>query len=167
MSEEALFESLMQQVSTLADIARSEGCQLTYIKPHGALYNDWAKPARLKVLINVAKAFDASLMLAAGQTEIAKACASEGVVYLKEGFADRGYNDDATLIARNLSSALLDHDQILERVASLAKGHGVVTISGKTLNLAIDSLCLHSDTPGAVATAQAIRQQLNRLTANH
>ena len=48
MSEEALLESLMQQVSALAEIARSEDCQLTYIKPHGALYNDWAKPARLK-----------------------------------------------------------------------------------------------------------------------
>lgn len=167
MSEEALLESLMQQVSALADIANSEGCQLTYLKPHGALYNDWAKPSRLKILLNVAKAFDTSLMLAAGQTEVSKACASEGVVYLKEGFADRGYNDDATLVARNLPGALLDQDQILERVASLAKGQGVVTISGKALNLAIDSLCLHSDTPGAVATAQAIRQQLNRLTANH
>lgn len=162
MSEEALRESLMQQVSTLANTARSEGCQLTYIKPHGALYNDWAKPARLKVLINVAKAFDASLMLAAGQTEIAKACASQGVVYLNEGFADRGYNDDATLIARNLPNALLDHEQILERVAALAKGQGVVTITGKELSLPIDSLCLHSDTPGAVATARAIRQLLNR-----
>lgn len=167
MNEEALYQSLMQQVGTLAEIARSESCQLTYIKPHGALYNDWAKPAQLNVLIGVAKAFNLSLMLAAGQAKITKACALEGVVYLKEGFADRGYNDDASLVARNLPGALLDHEQILERVAKLAKGQGVVTASGKTLNLAIDTLCLHSDTPGAVATAQAIRQQLSRPIANH
>lgn len=160
ISTQELSDSLQQQISALISIAGNEGVKVRYIKPHGALYNDWVQPERLTQLVETARHFALPLMLAAGHETIASACAQAGVSYWQEAFVDRGYNADGTLVARSQPQALLDQEQILTRIKALKTGLGIETIAGTRLLTPIDSLCLHSDTPNAVQTARAIRALL-------
>lgn len=150
--------SLCFQIEALLAIAHEEGARISYIKPHGALYNDWTKSDRLALMIELAHRFQLPIMLAAGHSVIAHACQANGVVYLQEVFADRGYRDDGSLVPRNSPKALLDKQAIIERVQAMISGEGVTTVAGHHLALPADSLCIHSDTPDAVAIAKAVRQ---------
>jgi UPF0271 protein len=80
----------------------------------------------------------------------------------REGFADRAYNPDGTLVSRRLPRAVItDPEEAAERALRLIVESRLTAIDGTELNLTIDSLCIHSDTPGAVAMAQAIRRRLD------
>ena len=89
---------------------------------------------------------------------------SKNVRFAREGFADRAYRDDGQLVSRDIpGSVLKNHDEILERVISMALKGKVKTIEGKEINLQIDTICLHGDNEESVELAKAIKEELIRM----
>ncbi len=140
------------QVRTLQRVARDHGTTLHHVKPHGALYNlAAADAATARAVATGVAAVDAGLILVglAGSESIAAAGAC-GLQAAAEAFCDRGYRPDGSLIPRDQPGAVVaDPEEAAVRAVQLAGG-------------AVDTLCLHSDTPGAVAMARAVRQALEK-----
>lgn len=139
-----LREQVADQVGTLAEIAAGAGTAVRYVKAHGALYHrtiDDAEQARAVL--------DGSreLPVLGMRGELLRQAAAAGRGVLLEGFPDRGYRPDGRLLPRGEPGALLEHTE---------------DIVAQALRLAgtVDSLCLHGDTPGAVAHAHAVRRAL-------
>ena len=133
------------------------------MKPHGALYNASVdhEGQALAVVAAVA-AYDPTLpVLGLPGSALLRAAAAAGLRTVAEGFADRGYTPQGTLVPRDRPGALV-HDAavVAERAARMAAEGVVVAVDGSTVAVEVDSLCVHSDTPGAVAMARAVRTAL-------
>lgn len=152
-----LTRSLKQQIQSLITIANTQSTPVSYIKPHGALYNDCSQPAVLKTVLNVAAFFGLPVMLNACDQGIAAQCQQAGIGLIAEAFADRGYNGNGSLIKRGQPNALLNTKQSIQQVKSLYNLQGLYTADQQWLKLQCQSLCVHSDTPNAVATIQSLK----------
>ncbi|HSP60249.1 MAG TPA: 5-oxoprolinase subunit PxpA [Ornithinimicrobium sp.] len=142
---DVLREQVAEQVGTLSQIARAEGTAVRYLKPHGALYHRVARDEEQAQAV-LAGSGSLPVMGMAGALVLALAGES-GRAVVHEGFPDRGYADDGTLLPRDRPGAVLsDADEIAARAVALAAS--------------VDSLCVHGDSPGAVATAAAVRRAL-------
>ncbi len=145
MSPDALERALVEQVDALIEVASPMGAAVAYIKPHGALYNDAVRgtePDVLLALARVASRFGLPLMTLPGS-------ALEGAAakLIREGFLDRAYRPDGTLVPRAEPGALVTTpDGVREQALTLAPR--------------VDSLSLHSDTPGAVELMRSARTAL-------
>ncbi len=161
--EAELRDDLRLQIETLRRIAGSLGARVTHVKAHGALYNQADRDERLaRVIAETVAAIDPSLALfAMPGSEIQRAGAELGLRVAREGFADRAYEADGTLRSRRLENAVHSDPAVASAQAvSLASGGGVATVAGGWLPLEVDTICLHGDTPGAVANAVAVRRAL-------
>ena len=151
------------QIGALQGLARAAGTRVAYVKPHGALYNRIAHDARQgAAVIAGIKAVDPGLILMglAGAPILAQARA-EGLRVVAEAFADRAYRPDGQLLSRREPGAVLhDPDQIAERMLHLAQTGEIAAVDGTLLHLRADSICVHGDSPGAVAISARIRQRL-------
>jgi UPF0271 protein len=156
---------LLAQIGALAGVARALGVRLRHVKPHGALYNRAAdEPALAEAIARAVRGYDRELVLVAraGSAQVAAGRAA-GLRVAEEAFADRGYDPRGRLLARGLPGALLsDAEQAGERALALLRDGGLRLAEDVWLPLHADTLCVHSDTPGAAAIAQAVR---SRLTA--
>jgi UPF0271 protein len=151
------------QVRTLAEIALRAGARLRHVKPHGALYNMAARDPRLATAIASAVAqVDPELALVglSGSALIAAGRAA-GLITVSEAFADRGYLADGSLAPRSAPDAVLhDPDTVAERAVAMVRTQHVIASDGAQVPLMIETLCIHSDTPGAPALAQRVRAAL-------
>ena len=143
---------VLYQIGALAAFAHASGAKLTHVKPHGALYNDAARDAALATAIAKAVArFDTGLVLV-GLPDSALAAAGRAahLRFAAEGFCDRAYEPDGSLRSRGRPGAVYtDPDQAAAQALSLAQRGAVQT------------LCVHGDTPGAAASARAVRTALS------
>ncbi|MBL8561880.1 MAG: LamB/YcsF family protein [Gemmobacter sp.] len=151
------------QIGALQGLARAAGTRVSYVKPHGALYNRIAHDARqgAAVLAGI-KAVDPGLILMglAGAPILAQAQA-EGLRVVAEAFADRAYRPDGQLVSRREPGAVLhDPELIAARMVRLARSGEIEAADGTLLRLKADSICVHGDSPGAVAISGCIRQRL-------
>lgn len=155
--------SVLAQLGALAAIARAEGVELTHVKPHGALYNQAAVEPPLAVAIAAAiAAFDPTLILVglAGSALIT-AGHDAGLRVAREAFADRVYEADGTLRSRSMVDALLhEPERCLDQVVAIVTRGYVVAHDGSQVPIQADTICLHSDTPGAAERAATLRQGL-------
>jgi len=159
-----LTASVTQQLRTLSDIAQATGCEVRYLKAHGALYNRMAEDAGVAdAVIAALQGFDAALMLLTLPASVAMVRAmARGVQAVGEAFADRGYRDDGRLQPRGEPGALLtDVNEITSRALAWVRGGMMQSVSGKPFDLKARSLCVHGDTPGAVELAAALRARLS------
>jgi UPF0271 protein len=141
-------------------ICQGEGVRLTHVKPHGALYNMAARDRRLADAIAATLAqIDQSLILVGlAGSELLAAGDAQGLAIAAEGFADRAYQGDGRLVPRNQEGAVLhDESTVVSRAYSLIHDGTITAIDGTSLQLRIDTLCLHSDTPDALRLAHALR----------
>jgi UPF0271 protein len=150
---------IMDQILALARIAESEGVAMRHVKPHGALYNQAAKDAVLARAIAIAiKNFSDELILVglAGSALI-EAGIEVRLRVAREGFPDRNYNSDGTLVSRKLSDALIEspQDVALHAVELAQKG---IEFAGRRVY--VDTLCLHGDHPNAAQNAKSVREAL-------
>ena len=168
VSARALRQSLSEQIISLAEIAANHGQALTYVKPHGALYNDSVFDPNLALLLaDVVAGIDPKLWLmgAPGSAQ-EKAAKSKGLTYISEGFIDRRYTDDGHLQSRKEDGAVIkDQSARQNQAVALLNQLPVTTASGGKLSLSVDTLCLHSDSPGADETAALIRKALTAQNA--
>ena len=170
LSSEEIISLLLYQLGALQAICLTQNAKLDYVKPHGALYNTMmAHPRVLAAILQAMKIWNQqksqehnlSLMVLANQQSehITEQADSVGVPLLFEAFADRSYNDDGSLVARNISGAVLDSEAEIVAQAKLLFEQGQVkTSQDNVLSINADSLCVHGDNPQAFAAVQAIRQ---------
>lgn len=157
-----LVEQTVEQLGTLAAIAVASGARVRYVKPHGALYNRAAVDLEIAAaIVDAIVGFDpALLILAPPSSALATVATAAGLEAVAEGFADRAYLPDGTLMPRSSPSGVLDHASALAQALSIARDRVVRTPDGGSIPVPARSLCVHSDTPGAGELARAIRAGL-------
>jgi len=154
---------LVVQVGGLAAVCRAHGVPLAYVKPHGTLYHDinWDRRWQ-RVLQEVLERLGAPRAVMVQALSPAVAWFREaGLQVIEEAFCDRGYLDDGRLVPRGQPGDLRSSQEAVTQAVSLAVAGEVVTLGGKHLPLRADSLCLHGDTPDALAMARAVREALD------
>lgn len=163
LSPTELRNELLYQVGAVAAFCQAAGAALQHVKMHGALYNLLAHDeTRSLAAAEAVAAFDPTLIfvgLPASAHEYAAQKA--GIPFAREGFADRAYNDDGTLADRALPGAVItDPALVSQRAVAMVSTGRVESLNGKTIDLPLDTLCLHGDTPGAAELAAAVRRAL-------
>ncbi len=154
---------VIYQVGALLGMALAEGGRLTHVKPHGALNNQACEDAALADCVaRAVRAVDRDLiLLAPALSELAAAGQRAGLRVAHEVFADRLYTDAGTLAPRSQPGAVLhDAAAVHAHVMRMLDAGGIVAASGKLLPTTMHSLCVHGDTPGAVANALRLRSAL-------
>ncbi|SDS37641.1 UPF0271 protein [Paraoerskovia marina] len=153
------------QIGALNVFARAAGARVAYVKPHGALYNRaaWDVEQAVAVVEGVGLAGGGGPLPVLGQPGSALLVAAEraGHESVPEGFTDRGYRADGTLVPRSEAGALLtDEKMIVARTVALATGQPVPAADGTPVRVDARSLCVHGDSPGAVDRAVRLREAL-------
>ena len=165
LSPEELRSALLYQIGALDGMAKTLGVEIEYVKPHGALYNDMMADAvvRATVMQTVA-AYAKPLRLMLQATADADRHQTEAqalnLALWFEAFADRCYDDDGRLLSRRKPGAVHDRARMLAQVEQLSRDASITTVSGKTLTLTVDTLCVHGDNAEGVQAIREIRQLL-------
>jgi UPF0271 protein len=162
MDRAELADAVLYQIGALEAFARAAGTRVGYVKPHGALYNTAVgDQVQAGGVIDGVCAFGRLPVLGLPGSWLLRLAEAAGLPAVLEAFADRGYTRDATLVPRDQPGALLvDTDAVVERAVRLATRGEIVAEDGTVLEVRAASLCLHGDTPGAVAHARAVRAAL-------
>ncbi|RBY89433.1 LamB/YcsF family protein [Blastococcus sp. TF02A-30] len=158
-----LADDVLYQLAALDGVARATGTRVRYVKPHGALYNAVvAHEEQARAVVDAVVAYDPALpVLGLPGSALLRAAAAAGLRTVPEGFADRGYTAAGTLVPRREPGALVtDPAAVAERAVRMAAEGAVVAVDGGTVPVAVESVCVHGDTPGAVALARAVRTAL-------
>jgi len=153
------------QIGAAQALAAYAGHKITHVKPHGALSNVASEESDVaRAIARATRAVDPQLIfLAIAGTELERAGEAEGLAIAREIYADRGYGEDGLLLPRSKPGAVLhDPAAIAARVLTMVETGTVIATTGKALPVAIDSICVHGDTPDAVAIAAAVRTSLAR-----
>jgi len=161
---QALRDDILYQLAALAGFARATGGTVAYVKPHGALYTTAATdPGQAGAVVAAVRDLDPALpVLGLPGSVLLDACERAGLRPVAEGFADRGYAPDGSLVPRNRPGALVtDPDAVVARALRLARDGEVVAVDGTVLVRPVESVCVHGDTPGAVALAVRVRAALS------
>jgi UPF0271 protein len=151
------------QVAAIDGMAKNEGVELVYVKPHGALYNDMmAKPEVRKPIMQAIANYHRPIRLMLQATPEAAIHRQEadalGINLWFEAFADRCYDDDGKLLARSKPGAVHSREKMLEQVRQICNQGTVTSVSGHTLELKPDTLCVHGDNEEGIAAIIEIRQ---------
>ncbi len=159
----SLQNSVRYQVAASVGMARAVGAEVRHLKLHGAMANMASEDETLArdlydAALSVAPDLIVMVLAATAQEDAVR---SLGCTYAGEIFADRAYNDDATLVDRSLPGAVIHDPQVAgKRMVEMVKAGAIITDSGKRIETAIDTICLHGDTPTAVEIARSVRGAL-------
>ena len=160
-----LVADVIYQIGALQGLAQAAGTTVKYVKPHGALYNTIAQDKRQAMdVITAMKAIDPSLVLMAlaGAPLIGWA-RDAGLTVVAEAFADRGYTPKGALVSRREPGAVLHDEQLIsQRMLTLVREGVIEAVDGSMVRVEADSICVHGDSPGAVAIARNIRQRFEQ-----
>ena len=161
---EELGNMIAYQLGAAEGMARSVGANIRHFKLHGALANMCAEDATLaKTCYSAALRVNPEIILMVLAETAQQAVVEElGANWAGEIFADRAYEDDATLVDRSKPGAVLhDADMAAERILNMLREDAIIAESGKRIPAKIDTICLHGDTPEAVEMARALRAKLS------
>ncbi|MBB3330897.1 UPF0271 protein [Halomonas campaniensis] len=168
-SSEEIENLVLYQLGALAGLCRAEGLAVSYVKPHGALYNDMARdPEILSAVMRAILAYDPALPLMTMATRdtsaVSELAAEHGVTLWFEAFADRAYDGEGRLVSRREVGAVHhDPEVIVDQATRIARGLPLTASDGSELVLSADTLCVHGDNPESIAAVKAIRQALRDL----
>jgi 5-oxoprolinase (ATP-hydrolysing) subunit A len=153
---------VLYQVGVLSAIAKTEGVELRHVKPHGALYNQAAKDKVLaSAIARAVKGFSVELILIGlAGSGLIEAGVEAGLRVANEGFPDRNYNPDGTLVSRKAANAIIESPEgVGAHAVKLAKQG--IDFGGR--RVLVDTLCLHGDHPQAVQNARVVREALEKV----
>ena len=160
---EALTQDVIYQIGALEAFARVAGTRVTYVKPHGALYNaivhhEEQAAAVVQALVD----YDPTLpVLGLPGSAWLRRAKDAGLTVIPEAFADRAYTPEGTLVSRRLPGAVLeDVEEIAKRCVAMATGEPITDIKGGSLTVTAGSICVHGDTAGAVDIARSVKEAL-------
>jgi UPF0271 protein len=158
-----LTDAVLYQLGALEAFARVSRTRITYVKPHGALYSAVVTHhAQAAAVVRAVQEYDGQLaVLGLPGSALLAAAQAAGLRTVREAFADRAYAPDGTLVSRREPAAVLhDPAEVAARVVRMAAAGEVVAVDGTVLQVQPESVCVHGDSPGAVAMARAVRQAL-------
>ncbi|MBN0041125.1 LamB/YcsF family protein [Cellulosimicrobium cellulans] len=158
-----LADDVLYQLAALDGFARLAGDRVRYVKPHGALYNAIVHhEAQARAVVDAVRAYDPALpVVGLPGSAVLRLADEAGLPTVREAFADRGYLPTGELVPRGLPGAVVhDAEQVARRVVELVTSGTVPAVDGSPLRVEADSVCVHSDTPGAVGLLGAVRAAL-------
>ncbi len=154
---------VMYQIGALQAFCLANGVSLAHVKPHGAMYNMAGKDEKMAMAIceGIYAVNPKLILLGLAGSKLLTAAKKTGLRVAQEVFADRAYEEDGSLVARNKAGAMItDETEAIARVISMIKMQRVRAITGKEIAVKANSICLHGDSPKAVLFAQKIRSAL-------
>jgi 5-oxoprolinase (ATP-hydrolysing) subunit A len=166
VAPEDLLADIVYQIGALHGLAGAAGSAVSYVKPHGALYNTIVtNREQAAAVAEAVQTVDAGLpVLSLGGSAFFDEAQRRGLRTVPEAFADRAYRPDGQLVSRREPGAVLDDPvAIAERVMAMVTTGHVTALNGSTVAVQVESVCVHGDSPGAVQIASAVR---DRLTAD-
>lgn len=158
-----LVADLIYQIGALDGLARAAGDRVLYVKPHGALYNTIVHHERqAAAVVEAVRRYDPDLPVLGLPGSVFLRLAEEaGLTVVREAFADRAYQPDGTLVPRREPGAVLhDPAEVAERMVRLVTEHTLTAVDGTAVKVEADSICVHGDSPNAVAMARAVHDAL-------
>jgi UPF0271 protein len=158
-----LTADVIYQIGALDGLARASGGRVGYVKPHGALYNAIVRHEdQAAAVVEAVRRYDPRLpVLGLPGSVFLRLAGAAGLTTVTESFADRGYHADGTLVPRREPGALLhDPADVAERMVRLVTDGELVAVDGTVIAVRAESICVHGDSPGAVAMARAVRDAL-------
>jgi UPF0271 protein len=163
LSATELENQVAAQVGALSAIAALEAARVTHVKPHGALNNlACADRSVADTICRAVRAIDPALiMLAPAASQLVAAGRAAGLAVIEEIFADRAYLPDGQLVPRSRPDAMIHGaDACLAHVLAMLDAGALIAVDGTRIATPIGSICVHGDSPGAVAVARHLREQL-------
>ncbi|MCX9189942.1 LamB/YcsF family protein [Carbonactinospora thermoautotrophica] len=158
-----LVNDVLYQIAALDGFARVAGGRVQYVKPHGALYNATVRHAgQAAAVVEAVRLYDPSLpILGLPGSELLRQAAQAGIPTVAEAFADRAYTPAGELVSRREPGAVIhDAEVVAARCVRMATTGEVEAVDGTVVKIEPRSICVHGDTPGAVAMARAVRVAL-------
>jgi UPF0271 protein len=158
-----LIADVLYQLAALDAIARHCGTRVTYLKPHGALYNRAVNDElHAAAVVAAVQDYDQKLpVLGLPNSRLLALADAAGLPQVPEAFVDRAYTAEGTLVPRGEPDAVLtDPDDVVAQAVRIAVSGEVVAVDGTVVPVSARSLCVHSDTPGALALATRVREAL-------
>lgn len=164
MTATELIDAVIYQVGALEAVARVEGTEVRYCKPHGGLYNAIVHhEVQAQAVARALHELGDLPILCLPNSAVASEAEALGVPVFYEAFADRGYTPAGSLVSRREPGAVIhDPDVVASRVLRMAVEGQIVAVDGSVVPLHADSVCVHGDTPGAVAIAARVRAELEK-----
>ncbi|MDA8447445.1 LamB/YcsF family protein [Paracidovorax valerianellae] len=160
-----LVADVIYQIGALQGLAKAAGTEVHYVKPHGALYNTIAHDARQArdVITALREVDDRLVLVALAGSPLIGWARDAGLRVVAEAFADRAYTPTGTLVSRREKGAVL-HDSALiaERMLRLVSDGVIEAVDGSQVRIGADSICVHGDSPDAVAIARQVRQRFEQ-----
>jgi UPF0271 protein len=159
-----LADDVVYQIGALQALAATAGTRVRYVKPHGGLYNAIVhNTAQARAVVDAVKSVDPGLpILGLPGSEVLRLAEEAGLRAVSEAFADRAYNPDGTLTSRSQPGSVLeDPEAVAARVLQMTTGEAITAIDGSGLTINAESVCVHGDSPGAVAMAVAVKKALD------
>lgn len=160
-----LFEMIVRQLLLFRQIAEDESAKVHHVKPHGALYNQADQDTGIANAFAeaVAKVFPGTKVYCPPSGKLQAACQTAELETVPEGFADRRYAEDGTLVPRSEPDAVLAHpDDAVAQAIRIVSSQSVITRSGRTIPLPVQTLCVHGDGPAALVLLRAVREALEQ-----
>ena len=157
-----LFDAICNQIQSLIDIASKNN--ISFVKPHGALYNESVNDSDLsQIIVDAILSFDLNLtVVGLAGSKLIETSEKNKLSTLLEAFADRMYNSDGTLRNRKYSDALIiDPKQAANQAYAISRGY-IESYENKIVNIEAETICIHSDTPNSVAIARAVKQKMHQ-----
>jgi UPF0271 protein len=158
-----LLADVVYQVGALHGLAQAAGSTVSYVKPHGALYNTIVtNREQAAAVAQAVQMVDAGLpVLGLAGSVFFEEARQRGLRTVSEAFADRAYRPDGRLVSRREPGAVLDDPvAIAERVVAMVTTGHVTAVDGSAVDVHVESVCVHGDSPGAVQIAAAVRDRL-------
>lgn len=165
VASDELTADVIYQIGALQGLAQAGGTRVSYVKPHGALYNTIAHDRRQGLAVIAAiRAVDPGLVLVAlAGSSLIELAREEGLTCVAEAFADRAYTPEGTLVSRREPGAVLHDPQLIgQRMLRLVEEGTLEAIDGSITRIQADSICVHGDSPAAVAMARELRRVLEQ-----
>lgn len=161
-SRDLLAQTVVEQILQVQQACARHDVRMQHLKAHGALYNDSvALPHVAEALVDAAVSAGVPAVVGLPGSALADVCARRGIAFVAEAYADRAYEPDGTLVPRaEPGSVIDDEERVVERVLRLALQQTVVARDGSVISVQAQTVCMHGDTTGAVALAQAVRDRL-------
>jgi UPF0271 protein len=166
MDPDELTASIVYQAGALKAFLDAEGMSLSHLKPHGSLYGRAAADeATAQAVASAAEALGGVPVMGMARTKHEEVYTARGLPFLAEYYADLEYADDGSLLITRHHVAY-DPQQVRERVQRVLTDGVAISQSGQEIPMRADCVCVHSDTPGAVEVARAVREAIGEVTSS-
>jgi UPF0271 protein len=155
LSTSELVVLIKEQISVVETEVQKFGKTISHVKAHGALYND--AMVFEDIAEAVIEASEGKPILGLPNSVLERLASELGVPFIAEGFMDRAYTNSGTLVSRSIAGSVLSHDEALNQIRELAQTGFITSIDGIKLELDLQTICIHADTPDAAQTAASVR----------